>query len=273
MKKAVIYARVSTIDQRDSRTIERQIESIETYCKEHELTIVDRYLDDGVGGSDKERGYRLIDYVQSHAHTFDVLVFESIDRFSRNLMLCGYLQLSCLRENIDMISIYNDGIFDEEDPMKKFQNTIIKAVAELDKDMTVMKLQRGINGRVRKGYRSRGNCPLGYEYKEQEKGNRHDVIVNEQEAEIVKGAFRTFLDTGSLAKTARTLNKAGFTTRRKKAFSRQGVKLILQNDFYIGKLSYNGETVDGQHEPLISKHLFTKVQKHFQNQEEKKPCQ
>ncbi len=41
---------------------------------------------------------------------------------------------------------------------------------------------------------------------------------------------------------------------------------MLQNDFYTGKIEYNGEKLDGQHPAIISKHQFANVQHLFKKE-------
>ena len=47
---------------------------------------------------------------------------------------------------------------------------------------------------------------------------------------------------------------------RKHNFSVNGIKKILSNFAYIGKLKFNGEIHQGHHQPLISTTLFNHVQ-------------
>lgn len=112
------------------------------------------------------------------------------------------------------------------------------------------------------GRKAQGQCPYGYEYERIDAKTKR-IKIQSNEADAVRMIFRTFLDTGSTTKTAKTVNDAGYRTKRGKAFNKQGVQTILQNDFYVGMVQYSGQKKFGQHEPLISKHLFTKVQKKF----------
>ena len=46
----------------------------------------------------------------------------------------------------------------------------------------------------------------------------------------------------------------------KHKFSVNGIKKILKNFTYIGKIKFNNEVFQGSHEPIISTTLFNKVQ-------------
>lgn len=49
-------------------------------------------------------------------------------------------------------------------------------------------------------------------------------------------------------------------TKRGKPFNAMGIRNILTNDFYIGKVSWGTFETDGQHQVIIDLSLFEKVQ-------------
>jgi len=50
VKRAAIYARVSTERQEKQNTIKSQLEDLRRFCREHGLVIVKEYVDDGWSG-------------------------------------------------------------------------------------------------------------------------------------------------------------------------------------------------------------------------------
>ena len=44
-----------------------------------------------------------------------------------------------------------------------------------------------------------------------------------------------------------------------------GIKKLLQNTTYIGKVKFGEQETEGQHQPLIDKQLFEKVQEKLKN--------
>ena len=261
MKKALIYARVSGLTQKKDNTIGRQVEACRVYCKENGMVITHEYLDDGVCGSDKDRAFNLEAFVRQHRNDIDVVLFESVDRFSRDVMLCGYLQISIIKIGVEIISITQDSLFDETDPMKKAMNSMIKVFAQLEKDMLVHKMARGKKDRIEKGKRSSGMCPIGYRYEQESIGaTRKKVVADETFGPLVKRIFKAYMETGSLGKLQKEVASWGATSPNGKAFSRPALSVILKNDFYMGNLTYNGKTTTGTHEALVSKNMFGRVQ-------------
>ena len=263
MKNVVIYARVSTLTQKGNDTIDKQLHTLNAYCKANSLNVVDTYKDEGISGASEDRIVALIQYLRKHENV-DALVFTYFDRIARDVYLQMWLEKECLKMDVELISTEQD-LFnnDSGDPMKKAMRQMMSVFAELEKNMIARRLKGGRKHKAQhRGVKSQGNCPLGYEYEGKTTKDKK-VVVNESEVEAVQAIYRTFLDTGSTTKTAKAMNEAGYTTKRGKAFSKQTVQTILQNDFYTGIVTYNDEKKAGQHPAIISKHLFTKVQKRF----------
>ena len=75
-------------------------------------------------------------------------------------------------------------------------------------------------------------------------------LVPAQNFREVEEIFEEFLNTNiSLTKLAKKHN-----------FSVNGLKKILKNFTYIGKIKFNNQIHDGNHQPIISSTLFNHVQ-------------
>jgi len=76
------------------------------------------------------------------------------------------------------------------------------------------------------------------------------MIPDEEKKLIIQKIFLTFLNEEiSLNKLANQFN-----------FSVNGLKKILKNFTYIGKIKFDGQILEGKHEPIILPELFNKVQ-------------
>ncbi|MCA9488177.1 MAG: recombinase family protein [Nanoarchaeota archaeon] len=73
---------------------------------------------------------------------------------------------------------------------------------------------------------------------------------DEENARKVQEIFSDFL------KNEISLNKLA----KKYSFSVNGIKKMLKNYTYIGKIKFNGEMHQGQHEPIVSSTDFNHVQ-------------
>jgi len=92
-------------------------------------------------------------------------------------------------------------------------------------------------------------APFGY------KLEKKQLVPDPQNRLIVEEIFRTFLyENSSLNSLAKKYN-----------FSVNGIKKILRNFTYLGKVKFSGQIIQGRHEPLISSELFNKVQNKLEN--------
>jgi len=264
MKNVMIYARVSTLTQKDNDTIGSQIKRLHEYCSEQGFRVMDTYKDEGKSGASEDRVIALVKYLQEHADSIDAMVFTYMDRVARDTFLQLWLEKECKKLDIELISSEQD-LFNgsNNEPMAKAMREMMAVFASLEKNLIAKRLANGRKHKaVERGVKTQGQAPLGYRY-EGKTTKTKKLVIDDAEAQTITMIFKTFVETGSTTKTAKVVNDAGFTTKRGKAFSRQGIQTILQNDFYIGVLRYKGEERKGSHQPIISKHLFTKAQKRF----------
>lgn len=128
---------------------------------------------------------------------------------------------------------------------------------------------------VRDQKRFAGGRMLGYVSSKDEQGKKI-LVVEKSEAEIVKYIFQEYSKGKGYRAIANDLNKRGLLTVKSNTFSTVAVKDILKNKTYGGYLEYakyvNWEekrrkgknpqpiVVEGEHEPIIEKELFDKVQ-------------
>ncbi len=87
------------------------------------------------------------------------------------------------------------------------------------------------------------------------------ILIDENRAEYIKQAF-TLYSTGSysLKEVANILYKNGFRSRGGYKYNKSKIHKILQDTFYYGVMYVHGKYYSGNHEPIISKDLFDKVQ-------------
>lgn len=83
--------------------------------------------------------------------------------------------------------------------------------------------------------------------------------IEQENAETVKDIFSEFLKGVSL-------NQISI----KYSFSVNGIKKILKNFTYIGKIKFNSQIIQGSHQQIISPEIFNNVQRRFEDIERKK---
>ena len=116
--KVAIYARVSTRDK--GQDVRNQLEQLRAYCAKQGWHIVNEYIDQRSGkNGEREQFQRMMDH--SYQRQFDVVLFWSLDRFSREGVLetLQYLQRltahgvnyrSFTEQYIDSLGLFRDAV-------------------------------------------------------------------------------------------------------------------------------------------------------------------
>ena len=89
--------------------------------------------------------------------------------------------------------------------------------------------------------------PFGYKI-------QNKKLVPAENYKEVEEIFEDFLKNPNLTKIAKQHN-----------LSVNGLKKILRNFTYLGKIKFNNQIYDGEHQPLISSTLFNHVQDVLEN--------
>lgn len=139
MKKAALYARVSTNHSQDPET---QLLALREYVRARRLEIAGEYVDVGISGSKEKRP--ALDKLMKDAHKrrFDAVLVARFDRFARSTrhLVLALEEFNAL--GIDFISLSES--VDTSTPMGKMVYTVIAAVAELERSLIRERVIMGI---------------------------------------------------------------------------------------------------------------------------------
>ncbi|TSC55240.1 MAG: recombinase [Parcubacteria group bacterium Greene0416_79] len=116
--------------------------------------------------------------------------------------------------------------------------------------------KRGLDAKAKRGDYP-GRAPLGYINDSRIKL----VAVDKKKSKIVRRAFELYAEGNwRLEDAANFFAENGIKTKGGNPMKRDNVSYLLSNPFYIGLFRYTGELHEGNHEPIITKQLFDKVQ-------------
>lgn len=258
------YVRVSTETQSEKGYgLDAQREAIRKYAKETAQQIKTIYEDAGVSGNIKDtddddainKRTGLLEML-SVLEPGDTVVVLNTSRLWRSDMTKAIIRRELLKREVNVYSIeqpkYN---LYSKDPNDYLINAIMEALDVYERMSIALKLARGRTIKAKGGNKPAGICPYGYAYAPDKKS----VIIIEEEAKTIRKAFSLAQTGQSLTKIADTLNAAGIRTRRGNEWSKGGLYMLLTNRFFIGELTHAGQTIKGNHPPIISKVQFGKV--------------
>ena len=281
-KRVVAYTRVSTGKEAMLESLSAQVSYFSSLIqKNREWDYGGVYSDEAYTGTKESRpGFQQM-IADCRDGKVDMIITKSISRFARNTvtMLETIRELKELginvffeRENINSMSSTGE-----------FMLTILASVAQEES----LSASENVKWRIRKNYKEGKSGAVmiyGYEYI---KGRGLEIIP--AEAEVVRQIFNDYLSGLGVNSIAKKLHTAGIPTKTKSRWSGNTIASMLRNEKYIGdallQKNYvenhltkkvkvnNGQLpqyyVHNDHEPIIDREIFEKVQEEIARRAEK----
>lgn len=250
MKRAVAYCRVSTLGQTgdDKFGIEAQRDIIRDYCEKNGIEVTNWYIDEGVSGAEKRRPAldRLLEGEVTNPPVRYVIVAKT-DRLARDVSLYHGFKLKLSELNLELISVKEDWSAQDKLTAMIIEN-FMAMVAEIEKENIRIRMSGGRKQKAKTGGYAGGRAPMGYRVM------NGRLVINEDEAPVVRRLFELKHSGVNMLTTMKTLNAEGYRTRNGKEFVISTVQSIWNNEqTYRGMYRYgtDGEWVQGQHEPIL----------------------
>jgi site-specific DNA recombinase len=252
--RAAIYARVSTEEQAaEGHSIEAQLRITREFVEHRGWLVIREYTDPGFSGTNDRRP--AFEQMIESAYTGDiqVIAFHKLDRFSRSLSDILYYFRELEQRDVLLVSAAEP--FDFTTPAGKAQFHMLAVFAQWYIDNLSAETKKGKKQRALKGLYN-GHLPFGY--------TRSDdgvARIVPEEAEMVRKAFEAYA-TGRYTdrQIAEQINVSTLPTRFGRRWSKDSVRDFLRNEFYLGKVKYKGDVMQGRHEAIISQELFDRCQ-------------
>ena len=244
---AAIYIRVSTEDQaKHGVSLKAQEEALKNYAKALGYEILKVYKDEGKSGKDIKGRPALKQLLEdAEARKFQAIFIYKLDRLSRSLM-----------DLIDTIEKFKDWGIDFVSLQDKIETTsasgklmfhIISAFAEFERNVTSERTKFAMDKKARDG-NVVTRAPLGYKIEDKK-------LVPGEHSYVVQELYQEFLNKDiSLTQLA-----------KKYDLSVNGLKKVLSNYTYLGKIKFDGQIIQGKHQTLLSSTLFNQVQEKLKN--------
>ena len=253
-RRAGIYCRMSKA--KGEHKIEAQEAMCRTLAAQHDLEVVQVYVDDGISAStfkDRPGWAGLLADVE--AGKLDVLMAQSEDRFTRQPMEKEALMLACTAAGTQWLTI-NEGATDPATADGAFFATMRAAVGRMENARKVERQKQASDARASQGLPQAGGIrPFGWA--------EDKVNLDPDESEHLRWAVDHILSGGSLRSIARRWNEEGVTTAvRGKAWRTSTVRQVLVRPRMAGLVKHRGEVLDdvrGVWEPLISAETYEEL--------------
>lgn len=275
--RVAAYCRVSTDSEEQETSYDAQVSHYTEYIsKNPEWVLAGIFADDGISGcgtKNRTEFNRMID--ECMAGNIDLVITKSVSRFARNTLDCLQYIRKLKENNIPVI--FEKESINTMDSKGEVLITIMASLAQQESQSMSQNIKMGIHYRFEQGkVQINHNHFLGYTKDE----NGH-LIIDPEQAEVVKRIYREYLEGKSMLKIAKGLEADGILTGAGKTkWYDTTVNKILRNEKYIGdallqktyttdfltkkRIKNNGTVpqyyVEDDHEAIIPKDIFMQVQ-------------
>jgi len=244
-----IYVRVSSEEQVEGFSIDAQKEKCLAKAASNEWVVYKIYEDPGFSAKDDHRPAFQQMMSDARRGLFKSIIVHKLDRLMRNVELTARyfkelsemdVMLTSESEKFDFSSSSGRLYFNM---MAVFAQWYLENLsAEVIKAKELM-FKRGIhNGRV----------PFGYDKKDK-KAVPHIVV---EESKAVIKAFELYATGEYTDRMIADFLNENSVTRRGRTWSKDTVRDLLQNEFYIGMVRHYDDLNDGLQKPIITRALY-----------------
>jgi site-specific DNA recombinase len=250
--KAAIYTRVSTEDQaKEGFSLDAQLDKLRSYCKARDWIVAEEYVDDGYSGRNVKRpAYSKMMQEIEKWNTLLVIKMDRIHRNSKNFMtMMEYLK------QMDKEFVSMSESLDTSTAMGRFVMDIIQRIAQLESEQIGERVYIGMEQKARTEGGVLGfNIPYGYDYSDGK------LLVNEDEARVIKSIYSNYIEGKSMGEIAKMLNSTKIPTKKGGLWAKKTISTILKNPTYCGYLHWKQYVYQNNHDAIILEDDYNQIQ-------------
>lgn len=260
MKKAIIYCRVSTSEQKEKGySLKEQERILREYCKKNGIEILWCFIEDySAKDFNRPEFKKLYQIAKENKDDIDYLLVYKWDRFSRDVNL-SYEYLEKFKKLKIEVNSINEWI-DHSNHMSQFMLAFSLVNPDVENKVRRDRVKLGIRASMMEG-RSCFNAPTGY-IRGKDSNNKPLMLIDNEIAADILHLFEDYA-TGKYSQVE--LIKKYNSDKLK--LNKAKLSKMLRNKFYIGEIYIKATDtepeviVNAVHEPLVSKEVFENVQR------------
>ena len=267
-RRCAIYTRKSTEEglEQEFNSLDAQREACAAYVlsQKHEgWQLVPEYYDDGgySGGTMERPGIKQL-MADVQAGRVDVIVVYKVDRLTRSL--ADFAKIVEVLDRADASFVSVTQAFNTTTSMGRLTLNVLLSFAQFEREVTSERIRDKIAASKKKGMWMGGPVPLGYKVQDRK------LVIDEVEAATVRHIFHRYAAVRSMPVLVDELGDEGIRTKARTfkdgrqfggvPFSLGPLSHLLNNPVYVGQVRHKGVAHAGQHEPIIARELWDKVQ-------------
>ena len=273
IRRCAVYTRKSSEEglEQDFNSLHAQREASEAFIKSQQgegwKLVKTAYDDGGLSGGNMERpaSQRLLEDIRHGL--IDVVVVYKVDRLTRSLADFAKMVEVFDTQGVSFVAVTQQ--FNTTTSMGRLTLNVLLSFAQFEREVTGERIRDKIAASKRKGIWMGGCPPIGYDVCDRR------LVINQADAETVRQIYQRYLKTGSVPKLKKALDRDGVVSKIRvsmkgnrsggQRFSRGALYELLSNPIYIGEIRHKRERHPGQHEAILDRSLWEKVQERLRD--------
>ncbi|WP_109354762.1 recombinase family protein [Sphingorhabdus sp. EL138] len=266
--RCAIYTRKSTEEglDREVNSLEAQRDTCSAYIRSQRhrgwVELAEQYDDGGRSGANLSRPalQKLMAHIEDGR--IDVVVIYKIDRLSRSLL--DFVRLIDTFQRFDVAFVSITQAFDTSDSMGRLVLNVLLTFAQFERELMADRIRDKFAVLKRKGKWTGGRAPFGYDKVDKK------LVIFEPEAKIVRDIYERYPKARSGNSLLQQLRAEGVhnKVRITQAGRAEGGHLfgpgilhrVLTNPLYLGKVDYDGQWYEGEHDAIVTQAQWDRVQ-------------
>ena len=236
--RVAAYCRVSTGSDAQLESLEAQKTHYERYINSREdWQFAGLYFDEGITGTKAEKRPELLRLISDcGAKKIDFVITKSISRFSRNTTDC--LALVRKLQSLDIPLFFEKENINTGSMESELFLAILSSMAEGESTSISENAKWSIKRRFQNGTFKLSYTPYGYDW------NGENIVVNPEQAKIVKRIFADVLSGKGTQAIADELNADGIASKKNSKWTATTIRAILANEKYTGDVIFQKTYTD-----------------------------
>jgi len=265
--RCAIYTRKSTEEglEQEFNSLHAQRDACEAYVRsqasEGWIASAAEYDDGGYsGGSTNRPGLQRL-LTDIHRGEVDVVVVYKVDRLTRSLSDFAKIVDLFDRHKVSFVSVTQ--AFNTTTSMGRLTLNMLLSFSQFEREITAERIRDKIAASKAKGLWMGGRPPLGYD------GVGRRLVINTDEAELVRHIYQRYLELGSVltltvelktkdVRSKRWTNKLGLEVGGS-LFSRGALYHLLANPVYRGTICHGELRYENSHPAIIDEATWQAV--------------
>jgi site-specific DNA recombinase len=192
----------------------------------------------------------------------DVVVVYKVDRLTRSLADFAKIVEIFDAHGVSFVAVTQQ--FNTTTSMGRLTLNVLLSFAQFEREVTGERIRDKIAASKQKGMWMGGTVPLGYDVRD------HCLVVNPKEAATLRLVFQLYIELRSVRQVRDELDRRSIVSKQRVSksgsrsggvpFGRGALYQKLANPIYVGEIRHKRVSHPGQHEPIIEKSLWQRVQ-------------